>query len=460
MAITGIANALGQFGSDLGKASFNYDDWKRQKELDRLKMMEMMAKLGQIRNPAPIPMGNMYIGTDKKAYQRYQHPLTGEVTVKEIPNAVMPLEGKQKEAAELKNLGYTDEQIQRTLIKPDQSDMWDIKTAKGQVYARNKQTGKMLTLDDPDLKDYPNVEPLLRAQRKQEDMDRALKMGILPYIGTAGLMPRPGEKNEQGYDIYQWSEKIRDAKLEDARKTAYARGEGYNMNKMLPMLDMSNGGTPVVVRAADYLKNQSRYLPSNPGVAIEGKQAQRQDILDRIQIVKNDLDRIGDAGWDTTTRMKLLAGFQDDRITKDAFLSEWLGARLTTDQWQVVTDLGLLKEANMGLRNLVGAGGATDAVRAAGTALLPGAGTPDIAKAKQQLDGLTDVILRATRGLPYAPLPKLGSGVQSGAGAGDKSSTPKDAVSADTAPDGTVRKRVVKGRVETQVKRRGAWVDQ
>jgi hypothetical protein len=374
MAITGIANALGQFGGDLGKASFTYDDWKRQKELDRLKMMEMTARLGQLRRSAEMETQPQLVKTietgDGKTRGLYKD-FNGMLFSREVPGLPAEMSPEERQKAGLMRAGLSEPQALRQ-VAPKAFDT-PLKTIQAALVEASKAAlaRGVNPETDPTVQLYKGMLPKPRTPIEQQFID-ALTAGDEQKLALLNETINQ-TRTVPGVARAVAGQQAKDVIVQDPGTLVSQHmpaGQAQRAGAMSPQTNLQkNAYTPYstlreITRATSYMK-------------------QHLDALDQ------DATQIG------LINQALLSSYTESPMAitqalQSVLNSEAFRKKMTTKSKNFVTAILSLREQMMGANRLItGAAGLSDSRVNAVWGTLPRGDEPsDLAKLKMaQVDG-------------------------------------------------------------------------
>jgi hypothetical protein len=412
MGFAGVARGLGQAGNELGEATFGLQKMRLDEDVKRAKIIADGVRLKQLQQQAMTAMAPKPHGAavrDPSDGKMYQPMVTPDGRMFRVPaSPEMSTEEAKAFGAKKVDSNLTQKQIDQAagIAPKTAAEKYHFKYGPNGVAieATDKETGKPFTPLSKNLPD--DLKEIFKENQTMASQNIGLRTALMPYINDTGPMPVPGSPNYEK-EMATWSKKLHDAKMRDSVTTMNAKGRSYAYSKIGTYLDTYNGNALVNITAGEALHNP-QYVAVSPGAKAIAQTVTKDDVLWSVGKVKTDLVNLGAAGWDQNTRLAMAENFTDEKITKAMFYSQFLKGDISKEQSQIIIDLGIAKEAFMGTRSILGIGAATDAVRAVGQALLPGAGTPTVEYAKMQMDAVEGLVRRATRGIPKVFVPPGG----------------------------------------------------
>jgi hypothetical protein len=191
-----------------------------------------------------------------------------------------------------------------------------------------------------------------------------------------------------------------------------ARAQMYNMLKPVQAVDADNNlswmtaGNAIAQGAA----------PAGPGVSALSKQAQMQDIKSASQNVRAAINELQNPLPADTIAELTMASRSSDGTVLQTEIDSLLGSQqLKPDQYNFLIWISQLNERAMSLRNIAGMGGASDKLRDAITATLPGAKDANRDLMLSKLDAFDNMVGNLEKGIPVVGRSKtpIHSAVQS-----------------------------------------------
>jgi hypothetical protein len=176
-----------------------------------------------------------------------------------------------------------------------------------------------------------------------------------------------------------------------------ARAQMYNMLKPVQAVDSDNNlswmtaGNAIAQGAA----------PAGPGVSANSKQAQMQDIKVASQNVRSAINELQNPLPPDAIAELTMASRATDPTVLATEIDSLLGSQqLQPDQYKFLTWVGQLNERAMSLRNIAGMGAASDKLRDAITATLPGAKDANRDLMLTKLDAFDNMVMNLEKGIP------------------------------------------------------------
>lgn len=176
-----------------------------------------------------------------------------------------------------------------------------------------------------------------------------------------------------------------------------ARAQMYNMLKPVQAVDSDNNlswmtaGNAIAQGAA----------PAGPGVSANSKQAQMQDIKVASQNVRSAINGLQNPLPAETIATLTMASRSSDGSVLHTEIDSLLGSQqLQPDQYKFLTWIQQLNERAMSLRNIAGMGAASDKLRDAITATLPGAKDANRDLMLTKLDAFDNMVMNLEKGVP------------------------------------------------------------
>lgn len=191
-----------------------------------------------------------------------------------------------------------------------------------------------------------------------------------------------------------------------------ARAQMYNMLK--PVQAITPEGDLQWMTAGNAISQGA--APAGPGASAMSKQAQMQDIKVASQNVRDAINQLENPLPPDAIAELTLASRSTDPTVLATEIDSLLGSqRLQPDQYKFLTWVGQLNERAMSLRNIAGMGAASDKLRDAITATLPGAKDANRDLMLTKLDAFDNMVGNLEKGIPVVGRSKtpIHSAVQS-----------------------------------------------
>lgn len=176
-----------------------------------------------------------------------------------------------------------------------------------------------------------------------------------------------------------------------------ARAQMYNMLK--PVQAITPEGDLQWMTAGKAIAQGA--APAGPGASAFSKQAQMQDIKVASQNVRDAINQLENPLPPDAIAELTLASRATDPTVLATEIDSLLGSqRLQPDQYKFLTWIGQLNERAMSIRNIAGMGAASDKLRDAITATLPGAKDANRDLMLTKLDAFDNMVVNLEKGIP------------------------------------------------------------
>jgi hypothetical protein len=381
--LTAILQGGGRVGSELQEAKTANKD-ERQKQIEqqqkmqqfKMQMQELQQRLATGKAPQ---VADTYTDASGRRIDTVRDPLTGALTERVGGQA----------AAKAEYQPFVDD--------------------KGSVLAFNKGTGEFKT---PTV----NGQPVTAASKG--------KNGVLVVDGVPVGVYRNGKPLTPGDEDFTAA----DAKLLMEAKGGYEKGEqnkdkriqlaassriaAYLQSRMYGVMDAETGSL-VMVPAAEITKNPGKFSPAGPAVTAKNRISIFNEIDFTSGMLKDSIKALPNTAFDPGARAQIAMVLRDERPRAAwyNFLNSDVAATLSPEQIDYVTALVSMDESAMSLRSIGGMGQGSDALRAAITKMLPGAGTPNKAYAERQMVLFDGEVKALKTSIPGIGEPGHGGGV-------------------------------------------------
>lgn len=377
-----VLQGVGRTGSELQQAKTANLEQKQKQIEQQFKMQQFKAQMDELNQKLALGKAPQFVGsfTDPKGKVQNQirDPLSGKLTTEEG--------GEAQPKAEYQP--YVDE--------------------KGSVLAFNKGTGEFKT---PTV----NGQPITSASKGKNGV--MVVDGVPIGVYRNGKPLTPGDEGFTAQDAkllaeakggYQQGEQNKDKRIQLA---AASRIAAYLQSRMYGVMDAETGSL-VEVPAAAITANPGKYAPAGPAVTAKNRTAIFKEIAYTSGMLKDSIKGLPQTAFDPSARAQIAFVLRDEnpRAAWYNFLNSNVAATLTPQQIDYVTALVSMDESAMSLRSIGGMGQGSDALRAAITKMLPGAGTPSRAYAERQMTLFDGEVKALETSIPGIGEPGKGGG--------------------------------------------------
>lgn len=244
---------------------------------------------------------------------------------------------------------------------------------------------------------------------------------LSPEMAAIGPPPNPNdvEKYPKGQkdpafikDVQDYGQAVTNLKQSNAMKLQMARGQSFALARaqyqQIPVLDKENDNNLTFATPLEIAKNKDRYLPSSQGASLSMKNAVFEDMNGASLNLRKAYQNL-DVPFSAVQIAKMTAAMRDD--PSGGLLSSTIQnlatakgkEALTPAQQNVAVAMLQNYENAFALRGVAGFGAASDQLRGAIKATLPGPSSPPD-YALKQLDAYDAQRSRLSRGIPNVPI--------------------------------------------------------